>query len=64
MSAPTETVAPAPEVKPEETVAPATEATPAEPKPEEAAPATVSLIKQGFSFPVLMILIRRGLRKK
>lgn len=64
MSAPTETVAPAPEVKPEETVAPATEATPAEPKPEEAAPATVSSIKQGFFFPVLMILIRRRLRKK
>ena len=50
MSAPTETVAPAPEVKPEETVAPATEATPTEPKPEEAAPATVSSIKPGYFF--------------
>lgn len=46
MSAPTETAAPAPEVKPEETVAPATEPTPVESKPEEAAPAPVRALSR------------------
>lgn len=49
MSAPTETAAPAPEVKPEETVAPATEPIPVESKPEEAAPAPVRALSRFFS---------------
>ena len=41
MSAPTETVAPAPEVKPEETTPAPVEAAPAESNAEESAPAPV-----------------------
>lgn len=63
MSAPTETAAPAPEVKPEETVAPATEPTPVESKPEEAAPAPVRALSRFFPF-FKLTLLRRHPRKK
>lgn len=56
MSAPTETAAPAPEVKPEETVAPATEPTPVESKPEEAAPAPVRALSRFF--PVFKLTLQ------
>lgn len=60
MSAPTETAAPAPEVKPEETVVPATEPTPVETKPEESAPAPVRASPRFFSAFKLTLLFQEA----